>query len=334
MNPLFNLIAKNPVSQSIEKAEAGLHARDDTLHPSAASPMRFEIVKESIKRGRDVPSGLPVPIIIHTMFGVRKALSSLKDNPVAPKTLADAGLLSEIEAAARKLGASSVGYTKVPAQWVFQGKAVMFDNAIVLTMEMDPKGIDSAPSLACQRTVFATYRDLGRIANKLAGLLRSRGFGAHAGHPLDGQALYPPLAQMAGLGWLGMNGLIVTPEHGPRVRLAAVFTSIDNLPVCPHNEHSWVSVFCQTCRVCTSKCPPKALYEKPIDHGTGQLTYVDNNLCFPYFYDYYGCSICIKVCPFNHVPYHTLLNKYNKRSRPGMTVAGYPGAMDTNQKCI
>ena len=34
---------------------------------------------------------------------------------------------------------------------------------------------------------------------------------------------------------------------------------------------------------------------------------------FPYFADHYGCSVCIKVCPFNQVLYQTLLDRYNKR---------------------
>jgi epoxyqueuosine reductase QueG len=33
--------------------------------------------------------------------------------------------------------------------------------------------------------------------------------------------LDPLLAQMAGFGWMGLNGIIITPEHSPRVRLTA-----------------------------------------------------------------------------------------------------------------
>ncbi|MFC1905580.1 4Fe-4S dicluster domain-containing protein [Chloroflexota bacterium] len=319
MNFLLNLISKNSLFTGIEHMEDELHAREDTLHATDESPVRFEIIKEGMKRGRGGPPQQLIPIMIPTLFGIRKTLRSVKDNPTAPKRLADAGLFSEIETRALALGANSVGYTKVPARWVFQNKAILYDNAIILSMEMDKAGIDTAPSIACQKTVFETYRDLGRITNEIAVLLRKRGYGAHAGHPLNGQALYPPLAQMAGLGWIGLNGIIITPEHGPRVRLAAVYTSIENLPFSEQNEHSWVAEFCHNCQVCIKDCPPKALYGKPIDHGNGQITYVDNNLCLPYFMDYYGCSVCIKVCPFNKVPYETLLNKFNNRHTIGVT---------------
>jgi epoxyqueuosine reductase QueG len=171
---------------------------------------------------------------------------------------------------------------------------------------MDKARIDTAPSIPCQKTVMETYRDLGKITNKIAAWLRKQGYGAQAGHPLMGQALYPPLAQMAGLGWMGLNGIIITPEHGPRVRLAAVYTSIENLPFNDQNKHAWVVDYCNQCKICIRKCPPGALYSMPMDHGNGQITYVENRLCFPYFSDYYGCSVCVKVCPFNHVPYEKL----------------------------
>ena len=124
-----------------------------------------------------------------------------------------------------------------------------------------------------------------------------------------GLALYPPMAQEAGLGWIGLNGIIITPEHGPRVRLAAVFTSIENLPLNEDNNHDWIETYCKTCRICIKQCPPQALYGEPVAHINGQLTFVENELCFPYFSDYYGCSICVKVCPFNHVPYEKLKDR-------------------------
>jgi ferredoxin len=310
--------SKTPFFSVVDTLEDALHARTDVIHPADESPLRFEITKETMKRGEGGPPAQMIPIMLPTLLGIHKSLRSLEDNPDTPETQGTESLFDEIESYALKLGASSVGYTKVPPRWVFQDKAIAFDNAIVLSMEMDKRRIDSAPSLDCMKTVMETYRDLGRIANKIAALLRKRGYGAHAGHPLNGLALYPPLAQMAGLGWMGLNGIIITPEHGPRVRLAAIFTSIGNLPFSQQNEHSWVAEYCESCRACIRKCPPKALYDNPIDHGNGQFTYVSNELCFPYFSDYYGCSVCVAVCPFNHMPYEKLKDK-NLRT-PGKAV--------------
>ena len=303
---------KIPMFKNIDRMEDELHARHDVLHPIDDSPVRFEIMRETVKRGGSGPPKQMIPIMIPTLTGINKSLKSLADNPVTPKTHADPALIEEIRALAKRNGASGIGFTKVKASWVFQKKAIAFDNSIVFAMEMDKKRMDTAPSIPCMKTVMETYRDQGRLANKIAAFLRKHGFGAHAGHPLMGLALYPPMAQQAGLGWIGLNGIIITPEHGPRVRLAAVFTSIENLPFNEGNDHTWIEEYCTSCKICIRKCPPKALYGEPVAHDNGRLTFVENELCFPYFSDNYGCSVCVRVCPFNHAAYEELREKHRR----------------------
>jgi epoxyqueuosine reductase QueG len=246
------------------------------------------------------------------MLGILKSLRSLSKNPDQPRTEAPADLIADLEAYVLGLGASSVGYTRVPERWIFRDKAILHTNAIVLTMEMDKARIETAPSQDGLEAVVEIYRDLGRIANKGATYLRQRGYSAHAGHPLMGLALYPPLAQLAGLGWMGANGMIVTPEHGPRVRLAAIFTSIENLPFSTGNEHQWVEEYCAACQICVRKCPVGAILPEPERHDNGQVTYVSNERCFPYFSDYYGCSVCIAVCPFSRSGYERVKQQFVK----------------------
>jgi epoxyqueuosine reductase QueG len=177
-------------------------------------------------------------------------------------------------------------------------------------MKMDREAINTSPSPEAEFSVIATYRDLGRITNLAVDFLRDHRYSAQAGHPLNGQTLYPPLAQMAGLGQLAYSGLIITPEYGPCIRLSAIYTSIENLPFKEGNEHSWIEDYCSSCRLCIKKCPANAICAEPIRHDHGQITYVDNDKCFPYFHYNHGCSVCIKICPFNHVPYGRL--KKNK----------------------
>jgi epoxyqueuosine reductase QueG len=109
---------------------------------------------------------------------------------------------------------------------------------------------------------------------------------------------------------MGANGLIITPEHGPRVRLAAIFTSIENLAFSTQNGHQWVEAYCAACQICVRKCPAGAIMPEPQRHGNGQITCVVNERCFPYFSDWYGCSVCIAVCPFNHTSYDTLRSHF------------------------
>jgi epoxyqueuosine reductase QueG len=174
-------------------------------------------------------------------------------------------------------------------------------------MEMDKARIDTAPSNAAGLAVHETYNRLGQVANKVARYLRAQGFSAHAGHPLNGPALYPPLAEAAHLGGRGMHGLLITPEMGPTVRLAAVFTSIENLPLpTGENPHAWVTEFCDHCRHCVRECPVDAIYVEPIEHEDGRLSCVSDARCLPYFAVHDGCSICVAVCPFNKVGYRRL----------------------------
>ena len=303
---LAKILYKTPLFQTALNLEEELVLRDDVIRYTDISPARFDIIRGRLESTGGGPPVRLVPTMLQCLSGIKESLETLDENPSQPKAEAPPELIEELEAEAFRLGAASIGYTKLPRRWVFQDKAVLYDNAIVVSMEMDADGMNSAPSVACMRVVMETYRDLGRINNSLARFLRDRGYGAHAGHPLNGLALYPPLAQMAGLGWMGLNGLIITPEYGPRVRLAAVFTSIQNLPESKPNTHNWIRDYCETCRICHKKCPPDAFYENPVEHDGGQVTYVKNELCFPYFNLYHGCSVCVKVCPFNHQPYEKI----------------------------
>jgi epoxyqueuosine reductase len=306
-----------PMIGQMDKWEERVAAMPETHKAVPDSPVRFEIMKESIKRGKAGMEPELVTIMPPTLLGMRTSMLSLRRNPRRPNSRVSDGFLEQLENYAQSLGVSSIGYTRVPERWIFKGKAVLHLNAIMLTMEMDKVRIDTAPSVAGKQAVMEIYRDLGIAANNVATYLRRHGYSADAAHPLMGPALYPPLTQMAGLGWLGANGLMITPEHGPRVRLAAVLTNIENLPLSTHNDHAWVEGFCAKCGICIRQCPPQAIYPEPIQHPSGQITCVDNKRCFPYFRDYYGCSVCIKVCPFNNTSYDRIKQAFLRGQMAG-----------------
>ena len=309
MKSTFMVRFVNRFFSNMAVQEAELAKVPGAVQPNAYSPLRFEIIQEKFKLGDDTKNPKVIPVLAKMMSGVNRSIKSIKDNPTQPKTHIAEHLLCEFENYVISLGACSIGYTHLPAQWVFQNKAALFPNVIVLTMKMDRERINTSPSQEAEYTVLATYRDLGIITNKAVEFLRKHGFSVQAGHPLNGQTLYPPLAQLAGLGQLAYSGLIITPEFGPCVRLSALYTSIENLPFNGGNEHAWIEDYCASCGVCVRKCPAGAIYSEPIRHEHGQITYVDNEKCFPYFHYNHGCSVCIKVCPFNHVPYDKLKEK-------------------------
>ncbi len=296
-----------PQLKRMEAWEKVVHDAPGALRGGTNSPIRFNIPREGIKlEGDHAPlPGFPksAPQMMGSMVNIRKSVRDLERNPINGKKYIDTDTLVELRSFAQSIGANKIGFASVPQAWVFQDTAIRFTQAIVLVMEMDKERMDLAPNRDTAVMVHETYNQLGQISNTIADWLRERGYAAHAGHPLGGMALYPPMAQAAGLGWRGINGLVITPEFGPRVRLAAVFTEIENFPVYEGSEHAWILDFCALCRRCVRECPPDAFYETPIYHENGLVTVLDNGKCFPYFAKYHGCSICIKVCPFNRRGY-------------------------------
>jgi epoxyqueuosine reductase QueG len=300
------LIVRRANLKAMDALESEIAARPDVVRPAEQSPVRFEIVRNAMQ----IPGVRPpltlrtAPHLLASKRGIVRSLREVKKNPAQPKTQIAPEDLAALEAYAPKLDVAAVAYTKLPHHLVFQNKAVLFDNAIVLVMEMDKAKIETAPGPRASEAVHETYHYLGDAANQIAGWLRKHGYASHAGPPLNGLVLYPPLAQMAGLGWRGRHGMLITPQFGPRMRLAAVYTSIENLPLFEGpNEHAWIEAFCATCGQCIRRCPTQAILETPIERDNGLVGCVDVDKCFPYFVETFGCSVCIKVCPFNRVGY-------------------------------
>ena len=292
-----------PLLKTMDALEHDVINQPGALCGGENSPVRFNIPLERLELEGDYPPmpGFPrsAPQQFGSMINIRRSVRDLHRNPSDGKKQIDPETLDALTRFVRSLGADEIGFTSVPQEWVFHDTAIAFTEAIVLVMEMDKERMRHAPSQDTAVMVHETYNSLGQVSNKVADWLRERGYAAHAGHPLGGMALYPPMAQAAGLGWRGLSGLIITPQFGPRVRLAAVFTEISNLPLYEGQEHSWVLEFCEWCRRCIRDCPPDAFYSCPKFHENGLVTVLDHRKCFPYFVKYHGCSICIKVCPFN-----------------------------------
>ena len=304
-----------PRTMKMLEMEDQLAFEEDFLKYTDDSPIRFDI---PVEIGRREKSGVPItlrllPRMLSCVRNIEKAITELKDNPTdARKTIQD-NELKNLEIYIKSLDISGIGYTKVPQEFIFSKKAIAFENAIVLTMNMDNKKVSVAPSKQTSDTIWKTYDNLGKAANKIARYLRTHGFSAHASHPLGGIALYPRLAEKAGLGGFGKSGLLSTPINCGTLRLAAVYTDIENLPLSEGNEHSWIMDYCKTCMRCVKECPAGAIYEQPIVHENGRETHIDNDRCFPYFADNYGCTVCIKVCPFNYTDYKIIKEGFEKR---------------------
>jgi len=235
---------------------------------------------------------------------------SVVNNPYAGKKNIDAETLKELEEYARSLGVTDIGYAKVNPRHIFKGFKLLFPNAMVLTMEMNKEKIKQAPSMPSFIEIFRTYLQLGVIVNQISEFLRERGYNALAGPAIGGDVNYIPVAIDAGLGYSGKNGLLITKNNGPRIRLAAVFTDIENLPFAEANPFLWVRDYCKSCNLCIQKCPADAIYIDTQTHADGGPVFIDHTKCADPFSNDNGCTLCIKHCPFSYGDYNKLKAKF------------------------
>ena len=106
------------------------------------------------------------------------------------------------------------------------------------------------------------------------------------------------IAHIAGLGWIGKNCLLITPKHGPRLRLITILT---DAPL--DTVNSPLEQKCGRCRSCVKICPVQAI--KGINYLPGEPREVrlDFRKCANYFdkmkatQKYAVCGLCLFVCP-------------------------------------
>ncbi len=223
-----------------------------------------------------------------------------------------------VKYAAKLFGADLVGVCMLNRSWLYskiydweRGESVDVDTlisedyryAVVLAVEMDYEALRTAPSVAGAATGLG-YSRMAFVASMVAEFIRCLGYKAI---PLGNDvALSIPIAVDAGLGELGRNGLLITPEYGPRVRLCKVLT---DLPLKPDEPVDFgVQAFCEVCRKCAEKCPSGAIsmgarseWVDKLSSSRGVLKWpIDPIKCYRFWCaNGLDCSICISVCPFN-----------------------------------
>ena len=224
----------------------------------------------------------------------------------------------ELKKVAKFLGASLVGISELDRRWVYSHSYDFetgehrelelpeeYKYAVVLAFEMDYELVKTSPTWLAEATEGKGYSMMAFTTSMVARFIRGLGYKAiPCGNDT---ALSIPLAIDAGLGELGRNGLLITPEFGPRARLSKVFT---DLPLVPDEPIEFgVVEFCEKCETCAKYCPSQAIiYGKRTtqphnisNNMAGQLKWpVNVDRCFGFWIRNEGsCMNCIRVCPFN-----------------------------------
>ena len=210
-----------------------------------------------------------------------------------------------------KLGAVSVGVTELEDYHLYshvgrgpdRGEPVTLDHryAVALTVEMDKTTLESAPLAPTVMESAQQYVDSGIIAVQLAEFIRRLGWPARAHIDGNYRVVCPLVARDAGLGEIGRMGLLMTPELGPRVRLAVVTT---DLPLVPGERRRDATVidFCDKCSKCADVCPSDAIsVGNRVDIDGVRRWQIDSEACFT-LWNTMGtdCARCMAVCPYSH----------------------------------
>lgn len=233
---------------------------------------------------------------------------SLIPNPEQPEFIASTDFFEELERFAHLMGVVQVGYTQVIPSLVNGEEPPAYPNAIVLTYQMGEDIIEAPPGPEAQKLNDATYLKLGNITCALSDFIRAQGFATQVAHPYGGLLSFSPLGQKAGLGWIGQSGLLISPELGPRQKISAILTSIENLPIKKPEDHSWIPDYCDVCGKCIKACPEDAMVEKESCCGGKDIEFLEARCigCSQ------GCTYCIEECPFDKKGYQQVKDKFDK----------------------
>ncbi|MDR2179078.1 MAG: 4Fe-4S binding protein [Synergistaceae bacterium] len=223
-------------------------------------------------------------------------------------------LKQKIKREAKKLGMNLVGFAGVE-RWEEYGETdrAFFPasiwpwsrTVIVLGVQIFLPMLETTPSVVYSELYNTTNRLLDEAAYKIANLLNTLGHGAFF-FPRDcygdisvlvkkPEAAFSHVlaGKYAGLGTIGVNHTLLTPEYGPRVRLVSVISNADIVP-----DKVIEKDLCINCGLCKKSCPVSAFTA----HPGALIADMNKNRCADYHQRLknelrYPCGVCTKVCP-------------------------------------
>ncbi len=273
------------------------------------------------------PLASPLSEVLDGLTGLI-ARSAVEGRTAAEKLSLDPdAATARLEGFARFLGADLVGTTTLDPAWVYShvgrgpgewGSPIELDHshALVVAVRMRHPMVRHAPALPTMTETTVQYLESAKIAAAVAAYVRQLGYRARAHVDGNYRVMCVPVAIDAGLGELGRLGLLMTPEFGPRVRLAVVTT---DLPLVNREPHSFgARDFCTSCLKCADACPSRSIDGGSPSMGGGVAKWrSEQDGCYRYWrIRGSDCGLCVRVCPYAHPssPSHDLVRWVIRRN--------------------
>lgn len=260
-----------------------------------------------------------VPSRLRTRFLQQRVSAPEAQPTVAPPDTAAEMLSEEIRREGKRLGLSAIGFAPFDPRYRFIGgtglahlsgpalSALSEGSVIVCLLEQDWKLTQTIPSGKCERGVMRTYAQLAERTGNLTEFLHARGIRAEL-HTLAGPLVSIHYAVQAGLGQLGLNGQLLTPNAGSRCRITVITTNaklVHGGPV-DYGIHS----ICDECQLCVRRCPPGAIPKNRAYHRGVKKAKIKVDRCLPVVAQAHGCAICMKVCPIQRYGLESVADHY------------------------
>jgi epoxyqueuosine reductase len=227
---------------------------------------------------------------------------------------------SDIRTLARSLGADYFGVADLGAAREFireQGgeRVARYPRAVAIGIALQdslvdllPEREDYAAAMLYRHNSYDTVNlALDQIALAVANAIQRAGCRAlpvpsskrASDEKIAGVISHKLAAHLAGLGWIGKNCLLVTPDHGPRVRWVTVLTDAPLEPTGTPMEQR-----CGTCTQCTDACPLTAITGRTFREDEPREARFDASACERYFRELEKdrgiavCGMCLYICPY------------------------------------
>jgi len=242
---------------------------------------------------------------------IDQELAGSWNGPVNPEKIikSQKEMSKRIKEVAKFFGADLVGICELDQRWVYKDSEIPHKYAISIAVKMDISLLMHKLSYLESTATGIAYSKARCISTMLAQFIRGIGYSAYA--HVNERVLEIPIAIDAGLGELGRNGLLITPEYGPNVRLCCVTT---NLPLKKDGPIDFgVQLHCEKCSKCAASCPAQAIKSgertieiNNISNRVGLLRWpINSEKCLIFWgsnkQERQSCAKCISICPFAHI---------------------------------